>query len=324
MPMRARSCGGSVVTSRPSNRIRPDVGATNPAMRANSVVLPAPLGPIRPVIEPLSTVSETPFTATSPPKRLLTATAASIAQVSAGAGRRARPSRRMSPRIPSGAKATVTTRRQPNSARSIPGTRTANELRRLAQPMKRKRAGKRTECRAGAADDRRQQRLDGDPGAIGDVGIDEEEILGIEAPGRAGHGAREGNRGELRAQRIDAQGLRGLLVLPDGNEPRAEARALDPPRQCKRQRHERKRDPEERGAAAELEIRRPHVQADQHAGGAARRLGGVRDNSEHFRKSQRHEGEVGAAQPGAEAQIADGGADQGSGREAERETRPTR
>ena len=91
---------------------------------------------------------------------------------------------------------------------------------------------------------------------------------------------------------------------------------------ARRQRHERKRDPEERGAAAELEIRRPHVQADQHAGGAARRLGGVRDNSEHFRKSQRHEGEVGPAQPGAEAQIADGGADQGSGREAEREPDP--
>ena len=102
------------------------------------------------------------------------------------------PAGAMSPRIPSGAKATVTTRRQPNSARSIPGTRTANSFVDLAQPMQRKRADKRTEHRAGAADDRRQQRLDGDPGAVGDVGIDEEEILGIEAAGRAGHGAREG------------------------------------------------------------------------------------------------------------------------------------
>src|SRR3974390_236662 len=36
---------------------------------ANSVVLPAPFGPINPVIRPTATVSETAFTASKPPKR---------------------------------------------------------------------------------------------------------------------------------------------------------------------------------------------------------------------------------------------------------------
>ena len=39
-----------------------------PAIMLNNVVLPAPLGPIKPVIEPLLIFKETLFTALIPPK----------------------------------------------------------------------------------------------------------------------------------------------------------------------------------------------------------------------------------------------------------------
>src|SRR5690242_5046387 len=53
--------------SAPRNRTRPAVGARNPVTRLNSVVLPAPFGPISPTISPSRTVNETPSTARSPP-----------------------------------------------------------------------------------------------------------------------------------------------------------------------------------------------------------------------------------------------------------------
>src|SRR6056297_2236328 len=50
----------------------PEDGGKTPATMLNSVVLPAPLGPISPVIEPFSIDSETPSTARMPPKFLAT------------------------------------------------------------------------------------------------------------------------------------------------------------------------------------------------------------------------------------------------------------
>src|SRR5580704_9834580 len=52
--------------------MRPLLGARNPLIMANKVVLPAPFGPIRAVMRPASTSSETLSTASNPPKRLLT------------------------------------------------------------------------------------------------------------------------------------------------------------------------------------------------------------------------------------------------------------
>ena len=46
----------------------PPVGLRLPARRLNSVVLPAPFGPISPTMSPRSTDSETPSTAVMPPK----------------------------------------------------------------------------------------------------------------------------------------------------------------------------------------------------------------------------------------------------------------
>src|SRR5690348_6202129 len=52
--------------------MRPALGARNPAIMANSVVLPAPFGPISAVMRPDSAASDARSTASRPPKRLET------------------------------------------------------------------------------------------------------------------------------------------------------------------------------------------------------------------------------------------------------------
>src|SRR4029453_15839967 len=52
--------------------MRPSLGARNPLMMENSVVLPAPLGPISALTRPASTASEASSPASRPPKRLHT------------------------------------------------------------------------------------------------------------------------------------------------------------------------------------------------------------------------------------------------------------
>src|SRR5262245_39657987 len=54
--------------SSPSSRMRPADGRSTPVSRLITVVLPAPLGPIRAWRAPFSTLSETPLTAAMPPK----------------------------------------------------------------------------------------------------------------------------------------------------------------------------------------------------------------------------------------------------------------
>src|SRR5690606_21800541 len=56
----------------PSKRMRPSVGRSLPAIRLNSVVLPAPLAPITPTVSPDSTDRDTSDSAMRPPKALLT------------------------------------------------------------------------------------------------------------------------------------------------------------------------------------------------------------------------------------------------------------
>ncbi|CAB4708088.1 unannotated protein [freshwater metagenome] len=69
-PRRPRASGESRVTSWPSKTTRPSSGVVKPATSSKVVVLPAPLGPIRPRISPLRTSRSTPRTARTPPKDL--------------------------------------------------------------------------------------------------------------------------------------------------------------------------------------------------------------------------------------------------------------
>ena len=59
-PSRQIVCGGCPVMSRPLKPTRPESGARCPVMTLNSVVLPAPLGPITAEISPGSTEQRHP------------------------------------------------------------------------------------------------------------------------------------------------------------------------------------------------------------------------------------------------------------------------
>src|SRR4051794_17036795 len=72
MPRRASSCGRMRSSAVPSQLTVPASARTNPQITLNSVVLPAPLGPITPTTSPGPTVSETPSSAVRPPKRTVT------------------------------------------------------------------------------------------------------------------------------------------------------------------------------------------------------------------------------------------------------------
>ena len=71
-PSQARSSGPSAVTSSPSSGSRPLSGARKPEIRSNIVVLPAPLGPIRPEDLARCSSNDASSTAVMPPKRLVT------------------------------------------------------------------------------------------------------------------------------------------------------------------------------------------------------------------------------------------------------------
>ena len=69
MPRLMMRCGATPAISAPSNRIEPAVGTSVPDSMLKIVLLPEPLGPIRPRISPCSTRNDTLLTAVKPPKR---------------------------------------------------------------------------------------------------------------------------------------------------------------------------------------------------------------------------------------------------------------
>ena len=83
-------CGLRPVTSSAPRKMRPESGASTPAIRLNSVVLPAPFGPISPVIEPPAISRLAPSTAATPPKRLETPATRIIGYTPGPAGARSR------------------------------------------------------------------------------------------------------------------------------------------------------------------------------------------------------------------------------------------
>src|SRR5262245_13140572 len=80
MPRAQTRCGGRPVTSLPRNRTLPASASMKPAMHANSVVLPAPFGPISATISSFPTSSDTRSTAARPPKDLERARTSSTAR----------------------------------------------------------------------------------------------------------------------------------------------------------------------------------------------------------------------------------------------------
>jgi hypothetical protein len=67
--------GGTPAMSWPSSHTWPLLGFMNPVRQLKSVVLPAPLGPMRPPMAPRGSAKDTPSTARWPPKTLVTSVA---------------------------------------------------------------------------------------------------------------------------------------------------------------------------------------------------------------------------------------------------------
>src|SRR4051812_32361563 len=72
MPSPAISCAPRASRSSASRWIAPASGPTSRLMQLNRVVLPAPLGPMRPQISPCATSKAGPSRATTPPNRTTT------------------------------------------------------------------------------------------------------------------------------------------------------------------------------------------------------------------------------------------------------------
>src|SRR5918999_5226490 len=77
-PRPAIACGAFPSIRSPRNRISPRSGRWKPEITLKSVVLPAPFGPIRAVIEPCPTSSVAPSSAAMPPKCFTTPSTARI------------------------------------------------------------------------------------------------------------------------------------------------------------------------------------------------------------------------------------------------------
>src|SRR5580704_8839961 len=158
--------------------MRPPLGAKNPLIIANKVVLPAPFGPIRAVMRPASTSSETLSTASNPPKRLLTpstrsrGSAMGLFRLQGIRGGETLPHLAKQAGNTAGRKSHDQDKNAAIDDEVEPRRVAGDELGRFAHRLDHERAEQRTEHRAGAADNGREQRRDRNPRAIGDAGID--------------------------------------------------------------------------------------------------------------------------------------------------------
>src|SRR5215470_8167429 len=218
--------------SSPSKTIEPRVGRRKPVKRLKQVVLPAPLGPIRPTISPLSTVRSTRLTAASPPKSRVSWR---VSRRATKSGRRARRGRRGGP--------------PPPELRELPGQ--GDET--AGQEQDRQQHRDREEDRlVGAAaerlgeqgqEDRADDRADEVP-APSDVVVDQDirrhqeselgreqkpDKVGVERAGGPREEATEHERQEFVAGDVDAERLGQVVAHPDALPDEAEPAVLELP-----------------------------------------------------------------------------------------------
>ena len=109
-----------------------------------------------------------------------------------------------------------------------PGRIAGDKLGGFSQQAHNQRSGKGTEDGAAAADDRPQQRLDGNPRAERDRRIHEQEILRVEAPGSSRDGRRKHHCPQLDRDDVDTKRTGAVFVLADRHEPGTKSRLLQP------------------------------------------------------------------------------------------------
>src|SRR6188508_3737335 len=251
MPAAQIRCGARPVMSRPSSTMRPASGLWKPAMAANSVVLPAPLGPISPTISPARTSSDAWSTAFRPPNALERSRTSSMAaapkEAGEAVGQPGDDDDQHHAVDDQAERLDVLERRE----------HAGGVARQLVDRGQHDRADQRAEDGAGAADHRDQQHLDRLVDAEGDRRVDVEVLLGIEGAAGGTHRTRQSEHLHLLGKHIDAERARGILVLSDRDQAGAEAAAGQPPGD--QQRHEAEREGEivGRDRGGELEVLEP-------------------------------------------------------------------
>src|SRR6476469_10653820 len=189
---------------------RPSLGGAKPAMIENSVLLPAPFGPISAVMRRAGASNDARSRASKPPKRFDTCSTRNTGSTMAaaqGCRRRRLAGEETVSQVEKHAGDSARRERDDQDedasvddeieARRIAG----HELGDLSERLDHQRAEERAAYGADAADDGCEQSLDRDPWPIGDAGVDEEEILGIEAAGRRGDRGRDGHGQKLHGGR---------------------------------------------------------------------------------------------------------------------------
>src|SRR5579884_2837220 len=200
-PQRARRKGGTPSRLRPASRTSPRSGRSSPLIRLTSVVLPAPLGPIRPRISSGIRWRVTSWLATRPPKRLLTPSTASRASDGTGT-------------LPEEAGGTDQQERdqEQEPVRVLVGGRDQGRAQGLGQ-AEHETSHQCLPDRAEAADDDDLEALGGGHGAVG--GVDEVDRR-QEAAGQGGQRDPDAERDHVQPEEVDASRLRAHPVLGRG------------------------------------------------------------------------------------------------------------
>src|SRR6266581_8605996 len=201
MPSRACVSGEARVTSSPSNRTDPAVGARSPERQLKNVDLPAPFGPIRSMMSPSWTSRSASDTARKLPNNCVTARASSSM---AGLERLGCPPARGEPVPQLEQAARLEARQQQDDAaiEDVGQTRSPAPERAVGGGLQRHQddgADQRTEQGADAAERRRDDHLDGYQDAKSALRVDEANHQRVERACERREGRAEHQRVELVA-----------------------------------------------------------------------------------------------------------------------------
>ena len=207
-PAAAICSGGRAVMSSPANTMRPAFGVWNPEIRLNSVVLPAPFGPITAVTPPSATSRSTASTATRPPNRRVTPCRDNSVM-------------RLPPRdirLPSAGESLRRVDQQQDQARAVEQVLIVLEAaKHLRQQADDDRAEDRAADGADAADIEHREG-EHDHVQAEHLGADELHHMHEQRARERRIGGGDQERGELVARDLDAERAGGVLAAGDGGE----------------------------------------------------------------------------------------------------------
>src|SRR6185312_676261 len=230
MPSRAWAAAEALVTSIPSKTMRPSLGRRSPAMQLKKVDLPAPLGPMRPTISPLSTWRSAPATALKLPNALATFSALSSMTASPTPAEARRDA--LMPQLQKPARLEAGDQHDDAAIDDISEARAAATEPGVGRGLQRDEdhgAEQRAEQRAGAAQRRGDDELHRDEDAEPALGIDEAGLERIERAGKRGEGGAEHQRIEFVAPHRHAEAPGRSLAAAQGAQVVAEAAPLHLP-----------------------------------------------------------------------------------------------